>query len=224
MRDDVAMAEVSASSFGLYGRDEQLAVLNRVSASGGSSVMTGEPGTGKSSLLVVASQLAQRSGRRVLTITPTQFDQGLPFAGLAEMVGQVPAGSDTMLPGPQRRALSVALQQADPDGYDIDPLAVSLAVRGLLAQVCQVEPVTLVVDDLQWMDKESKGSLGFALRHLAVPHGRLGVLVGTRPQGWTATSSTVFVSPGTTWSWGRWTKRRWAYCCASGSGRAGPLR
>ncbi len=177
------MDEVTAAAFGLFGREDALRILSDVLASGGSAVAIGDPGVGKSSLLKVADQLAQRRGRRVLSVTPTQFDRGLPFAGLAELVAQCPEGTDEGLPGPQRRGLAVALQRAEPDGPEVDALAVPLAVQGLLTQLCKSEPVALIIDDLQWLDRASLGSLGFALRRISVEPHRLSVLVGTRPEG-----------------------------------------
>ncbi|TCM37032.1 LuxR family transcriptional regulator [Kribbella sp. VKM Ac-2568] len=172
------MDEVSAAAYGLFGREDAVRLVSDVLDHGGSAVAIGEPGVGKSSLLKVADQLAQRRGRRVLSVTPTQFDRGLPFAGLAELVNQCPEGAADRLPGPQRRALAVALQRAEPDG-EIDALAVPLAVRSLLTQLCEVEPVTLFIDDLQWLDQASVGSLGFALR--AIDSRRLSVLIASRP-------------------------------------------
>jgi DNA-binding CsgD family transcriptional regulator len=175
------MGEVSAA-FGLLGREDSLRVVNDVLVSGGSVVAIGDPGVGKSSLLRVASQLAKVRGRRVLSVTPTQFDRGLPFAGLAELIGQFPEGADSGLPGPQRRALAVALQRAEPGGREADALAVPLAVRGLLTQLTESGPVALIIDDLQWLDQASAGSLSFALRRISVEPHRLSVLVATRPE------------------------------------------
>jgi DNA-binding CsgD family transcriptional regulator len=175
------MGEVSAA-FGLFGREDSLRVVNDVLVSGGSVVAIGDPGVGKSSLLRVASQLAKVRGRRVLSVTPTQFDRGLPFAGLAELIGQFPEGADSGLPGPQRRALAVALQRAEPGGREADALAVPLAVRGLLTQLSESGPVALIIDDLQWLDQASAGSLSFALRRISVEPHRLSVLVATRPE------------------------------------------
>jgi len=175
------MGEVSAA-FGLFGREDSLRVVNDVLVSGGSVVAIGDPGVGKSSLLRVASQLAKVRGRRVLSVTPTQFDRGLPFAGLAELIGQFPEGADSGLPGPQRRALAVALQRAEPGGREADALAVPLAVRGLLTQLTESGPVALIIDDLQWLDQASAGSLSFALRRISVEPHRLSVLVATRPE------------------------------------------
>ncbi|MEV6412989.1 AAA family ATPase [Kribbella sp. NPDC051718] len=173
------MDQVSATAYGLFGRDDALQAVSDLLEHGGSAAVTGEPGFGKSSLLKVAGQLAQRRGRRVLAISPTQFDRGLPFAGLAELVNQCPDGVLDQLPGPQQRALAISLQRAEPEGRDADALAVPLAVRGLLARLCEISPVTLVIDDLQWLDQASEGSLAFAVR--AVDPERLGVLVGMRP-------------------------------------------
>ena len=177
------MEEVTAAAFGLFGREDDLRVLSDVLDGGGSAVAIGDPGVGKSSLLKVADQLAQRRGRRVLSVTPTQFDRGLPFAGLAELIAQCPEGADRAFPDPQRRGLAVALQRVEPDGREVDALAVPLAVQGLLTHLCESEPVALIIDDLQWLDQASLGSLGFALRRISVEPHRLSVLVGTRPEG-----------------------------------------
>jgi len=181
--DDVWVEIGAAAAFGLFGREDDLSVLSNVLDLGGSAVATGDPGVGKSSLLKVADQLAQRRGRRVLSVTPTQFDRGLPFAGLAELIAQVPEGADLALPEPQRRGLAVALQRAELDGPEVDALAVPLAVQGLLTHLCESERVALIIDDLQWLDQASLGSIGFALRRIAVDPQRLSVLIGTRPEG-----------------------------------------
>jgi DNA-binding NarL/FixJ family response regulator len=58
-----------------------------------------------------------------------------------------------------------------------------MAVRSLLVDLCTTEPVAIVIDDLQWLDEASVGSLAFALRRTSVEAGRLSVLVATRPEG-----------------------------------------
>jgi predicted ATPase len=73
------------------------------------------------------------------------------------------------------------LQRAEPGGGEVDALAVPLAVRGLLRQLTESGPVALIIDDLQWLDHASVGSLGFALRRFSAGAHRLSVLVATRP-------------------------------------------
>lgn len=176
MPDDGPMDGASAA-YGLYGREDVLRVVNDLLDRGGSAVVVGEPGLGKSSLLKVSNQLAQRRGRRVLSVAPTEFDRGLPFAGLAELVSQCPPDVEARLPEPQRRALAVALQRTD--GGDVDALAVPLAVRSLLTQLSEVQQAVLILDDLQWLDRASAGCLAFALRTVDVQ--RVSVLAATRP-------------------------------------------
>ena len=168
-------------ALGLFGREDVLRVVGDVLDRGGSAVAVGDPGAGKSSLMKVAARLARRRGRRLLSVAPTQFERGLPFAGLAELIGQCPEDADSALPGPQRRALAVALQRAEPDGREVDALAVPLAVRALLKQLAESEPIALLIDDLQWLDQASVGSLAFALRGVSAEPHRLSVLVATRP-------------------------------------------
>lgn len=177
------MATTTAEAHGLFGREPAFDLLDEVLHDGGYAVLSGEPGLGKSSLLKAISQVAQRHGRRLLSITPTEFDRGLPFAGLAELLAQCPPEARAELPGPQRRALAVALQQDDPDGAGVDPLAVPLAVRTLLTRLCEQGPVALVLDDTQWIDQATLGCLAFALRRIEAAPDRLSVLVGTRPEG-----------------------------------------
>jgi DNA-binding CsgD family transcriptional regulator len=183
LEEDVHVEEVSAAAFGLFGREDTLRTLSGVLDGGGSAVVAGSPGVGKSSLLKVADQLAQRRGRRVLSVTPREFDRGLPFAGLAELIAQCPQGADRHLPEPQRHGLAVALQRVEPGEVEVDALAVPLAVQGVLTHLAGSESLALIIDDLQWLDQASLGSLAFALRRICAEPNRLSVLIGTRPEG-----------------------------------------
>ena len=169
------------TELGLFGREDALHVIDGLLDEGGSAVLVGAPGSGKTSLMRAAARMAAQHGRRVLSVTPTQFEHGLPFAGLAELMSQCPEGVDRELPLPQRRALAVAVQHAETDGGDVNALAVPLAIRGVLRRLCEVEPIALLVDDLQWLDQSTIGSLGFAIRGAAAEPDRLSVLIASRP-------------------------------------------
>jgi DNA-binding NarL/FixJ family response regulator len=73
------------------------------------------------------------------------------------------------------------MQRREPVGGEVDALAVPLAARGLLTRLCGDEPVTIIIDDLQWLDQATVGSLGFALRRMVVARERLSLLVASRP-------------------------------------------
>lgn len=171
----------------LFGREDAAQIIRDVVTGGGSAVFTGSSGAGKSSLLGVAANIGRSQRRRVLSVTPTEFERGLPFAGLAELIAQCPPGADSGLSEPLRRALAVAVAQTEPVGEGVDPLAVPLAIRGLLTGLCRSEPVVILLDDLQWLDPASLGTLGFALRRLSTDPGRLSVVVATRPDPQTGT-------------------------------------
>ena len=67
----------TAYAFGLFGREEDLRIIGAVLESGGSALALGDAGVGKSSLLKIAGQLAQRhdakwrgNGQRLQTVGP----------------------------------------------------------------------------------------------------------------------------------------------------------
>src|SRR5215475_10384524 len=72
-------------------------------------VIEGEPGIGKTTLWAQAVARARALGWRVLSCRPVPSDAGLPHVGLADLLRTVPDEAFGDLPGPQRRALDVAL-------------------------------------------------------------------------------------------------------------------
>jgi hypothetical protein len=76
----------------LVGRDRELAVLDSLlAAAGGSLLVTGEPGIGKSALLEAAAGRARAAGLRVLSYTGVPTETHLPFAGLHQLVSPLRA-------------------------------------------------------------------------------------------------------------------------------------
>jgi DNA-binding CsgD family transcriptional regulator len=124
-------------------------------------VLRGEAGIGKSALLeVLASQTA---GCRVLVGAGVQADTELAFAALHQVLGPLLGGVDR-LPAPQRDALRVAfgLLAAPPP----DRFLVALAVLSLLSDAASEQPIVCLIDDEQWLDKESVHALAFVSRRL----------------------------------------------------------
>lgn len=128
---------------------------------GGSLVVSGDPGIGKTSLLDHA--VAAAAGFRVTTATGVQAERELPFAGLQQVLRAVPDAADR-LPEPQAQVIRVALGHAE---HPVPrPFLLGMAVLGLLAEAARDRPVLVVVDDVHWLDASSVQVLGFAARRL----------------------------------------------------------
>jgi predicted ATPase len=95
----------------LVGRERELGVVDdlvdRVRDRGGTLVIRGQAGIGKSALLAAANRRAAERGMLVLTATGVQSEARLPFSGLHQLLRPVIAGAKG-LPAPQRVALLAA--------------------------------------------------------------------------------------------------------------------
>src|SRR5579864_2346844 len=96
----------------LVGRDPEIAavesLLARIGDGGGSLLVLGDPGIGKSALAEMAAQRAADRGMRVLTCAGVPGEARLSFAGLHQLLRPVLAEADG-LPRGQRDALRTAL-------------------------------------------------------------------------------------------------------------------
>jgi DNA-binding CsgD family transcriptional regulator len=124
-------------------------------------VLQGEAGTGKTTLL----DYAVESGKdfQIVRLLGIESEAELGFAALHELLLPFLAGLRS-LPAPQRDALSGALGLRRADSPDRFLLA--LAALTMLAGVATERPLLCVVDDVQWLDRESAGILGFIARRL----------------------------------------------------------
>jgi len=162
----------------LVGRDEECAALDDLvrTVRGGLSrslVMIGEPGIGKTRLLQYAAAGGDR--QQSVNVVGMQSETRLGFAAMHRLL--VPfLGRMDRLPAPQRDALMVTLGLID--GAPPDQFLVSLAVLTLLADVAADEPLICLVDDVQWLDRESLEVLGFVARRLYAD--RIGLVFGVR--------------------------------------------
>src|SRR5229473_1394060 len=127
----------------------------------GALVVRGEAGIGKTALLEYL--IEQSSGCMVARATGVQADMELPFAGLQQLFGSMPASLEP-LPDPQRDAVEVAFGLRS--GPAPDRFEVGLAILGLLAEVAEQDPLVCVVDDAQWLDQASAQTLAFVARRL----------------------------------------------------------
>lgn len=131
----------------------------------------GDPGVGKSALLEAACFLAD--GFVLLSSRGAEAEEDLPHAGLLELltplrrlINQVPEG--------QAAALARALGWSSPEPVGlggsselpVDRFLVAAGTLSLLAAAAAERPVLVLVDDVQWLDRESSFAVTFAARRL----------------------------------------------------------
>ncbi|MET7395007.1 AAA family ATPase [Dactylosporangium sp. NPDC005572] len=151
----------------LFGRERESQRLAELVASarhgGGALVVRGEAGIGKSALLRQAGLVAAGHGLLVLSVTGTEAEARLPFAGLHQLLRPILGRADE-LPGPQRDAVLTAFGVAR--GTAPDLFLVALAVLNLLAEAAAESGALLVVEDAHWLDPPSADVLAFVARRL----------------------------------------------------------
>jgi DNA-binding CsgD family transcriptional regulator len=154
----------------LYGRDQELTrvrdLIDHVSDRGGTLVIRGEAGIGKSVLISQAAAHARERGLSVLTAAGVQSEARFAFAGLHQLLRPF-LGALEKLPGPQRRALEMAFGILDVlDGRAPDVFLIALGALGVITDAAFKAPLLLVVEDAQWLDGPSCEVLGFIGRRL----------------------------------------------------------
>jgi DNA-binding CsgD family transcriptional regulator len=138
-----------------------------------SLVIAGEAGIGKTSLLRYAARAAV--GVRTVSVAGVESELRLGFAALHRML--VPyLGRIGALPAPQRDALSSAFGLSA--GPPADRFLAGLGVLSLLADAAAEQPLIWLIDDAQWLDRESLEVLGFVGRRLYADS--IGLLFGAR--------------------------------------------
>jgi tetratricopeptide (TPR) repeat protein len=105
----------------------------------------------------------------------------LPFAALQHLCSPFHDLMDR-LPQPQREALAVAFGLSA--GASPNPFLVGLAVLGLLSETAEEQPLLGVIDDAQWLDRESARALAFVARRLLAE--RIALVFAARELGDTA--------------------------------------
>ena len=154
----------------IVGRQSELASVERFldSVHEGTSALLieGEVGAGKTILWKAAIAAAARRSFRCLACRPAQSEIQLSFAALGDLFEGVLSEPLSGLPGPQRRAMEVALLRTDAHGSPPDQRAVSVGLLGVLRSIAASAPLVLAVDDIQWLDPSSARALEFAVRRL----------------------------------------------------------
>jgi DNA-binding CsgD family transcriptional regulator len=137
-------------------------------------VLEGEAGIGKSALLDDAIERSQDMS--VLRASGSPAETGIAFGALLQLLRPA-MDLVTKLPGPQARALEVALAMRE--GEAGARFAIGAACLSLLSRMAEDRPVLVVIDDAQDLDRPSAEAIVFAARRLLAD--RVGVLLAVRP-------------------------------------------
>ncbi|MGW5200879.1 ATP-binding protein [Streptomyces spiralis] len=150
----------------VIGQEEPSAAAREQLGRGGSVLLHGPAGIGKSTVLRALAAEYAPPGRTVLRCSATESESHLPFLALADLFGLVLDEVAGSLPAAQRTALESALTGRGESTLQRDGLALRLAVLSVLRALAAKGPVLIVADDLQWLDSASSELLGFAARRL----------------------------------------------------------
>ncbi|MFH9089719.1 AAA family ATPase [Streptomyces sp. NPDC017673] len=149
--------------------------LQQTGVNGGTLLLSGEAGVGKTALLETTADAARASGTTVLRVTGAEFEAEVSFAGLNQALYPL-VDEFSSLGDEHAGALRVALGFAV--GPAPDRLLLSNAVTLLLRRTAARAPLLLIIDDLPWLDRASAGVLSFAARRLI--GSRVGLLAAFR--------------------------------------------
>jgi DNA-binding CsgD family transcriptional regulator len=149
----------------LVGRDGELARLGSLleearRGAAGALLIRGEAGLGKTSLLEATISLAPDF--KVLRGRGVESEGEIPYAVILELLSGVSLGLE-MLPSPLRAALEAACRLRPFPGGDS---VVTAAWATLLTAVSETKPVLVIVDDIQWVDRNSAEAVLFAARRV----------------------------------------------------------
>jgi DNA-binding CsgD family transcriptional regulator len=174
---------------GLLERAAELAAISGLlelarTGDGGTLLVIGPAGIGKTTLLGSAVASARAAGMRVLAARGRELEEGFSF-GVARqlfeplLAAAAPAERDALLAGAARRALlalngeapGAAEQAAHPRDLVTQPLNAAFAVTHglywLAVNACAMTPLLVVIDDLQWSDTASAGFIGYLAERLS---------------------------------------------------------
>ncbi|BCJ48890.1 hypothetical protein Asp14428_03650 [Actinoplanes sp. NBRC 14428] len=141
-------------------------------AAGGGVALHGPEGIGRSALLDAVAATAAARGELVVRSRPAAAERSLPYAGIADLVAQLPPDAVAALPPAHRAALAQLRRGVGPRSGA--PAQVRrLVLPGLLAHCARNQPVLLLLDDVQWLDAESADLIGFAMRRRPGPRVRV---------------------------------------------------
>jgi DNA-binding CsgD family transcriptional regulator len=178
---EVSVREGASSGSGLLERESAVEGLEgflRAVAQGygGTAVVEGPPGIGKSLLLREMAERAGAHGIRVAKASGAELERELPFVVIRQLYDDLSHRVGGLEPDAVSRLLG-----GDGVGLLTPPNignVVTVLYRGV-ADFARREPLLFVIDDVQWADPDSVRALHFLARRISeLP---VGLLLGTRP-------------------------------------------
>ncbi len=159
--------------------------LDRLADGQGSTLLIeGPAGIGKTRLLAAASELGRSGSGLVLTARAGQLEREMPFVVPRQLFEPMVERADEaerarLLSGSAAMSL-IAFGRQDSGGPNaaVDPVAPIHGLYWLVANLCDSQPVLLVIDDAQWADTQSLRWLDYLARR--APDTAVLLLVGTR--------------------------------------------
>ncbi|GAB7037146.1 MULTISPECIES: helix-turn-helix transcriptional regulator [Catenuloplanes] len=153
----------------LVGRAAEISALmealsRAIGGEGGSLLLVGDPGVGKSALLAEAHEQAVRHGARVVGCAGVPSGRGRAYGGLRQLLHPLRPEIGALRPA-ARQVLLAALGDGA-DGAGTTPQRVGLILLQLLTDATQQDPILLSADDVQWLDDATCQVLAFVVRRL----------------------------------------------------------
>ncbi|WP_433158512.1 LuxR C-terminal-related transcriptional regulator [Kribbella sp. CA-247076] len=136
-------------------------------------VLRGEPGIGKTALLDYLH--SQATSFRTIRVAGIEPELELPYGGLHQLC----ASLRTYLSNPRYEALTTAIGLSAGDAPN--RFQVGLAVLSLVTEVAEERPLVCLVDDAQWLDRETIQTLAFVARRLGAE--RVALVFAVRETG-----------------------------------------
>ncbi|MEU7628757.1 AAA family ATPase [Nocardia sp. NPDC049220] len=128
--------------------------LGRRAAAGRGTVVLveGEPGIGKSALLDAAVPRYTAAGMFVRRATAKELQQGVPFAAVGSWLDV-----DSVEPDPTSDTIRALLRSGNRagDGAATHEFAITEAILDSVDAWCSAGPGVLIIDDVQWADRQS---------------------------------------------------------------------
>jgi AAA ATPase domain len=132
---------------------------------GGTVRVAGDPGIGKSALLQAGTELAVARGYTALSVRATEGESHLPYAALYQLLEPVLSRVDE-LPAGHRAALLGAFGLTDAGPAPANRFFIAMAALELLADAAAGTPLLVGVDDLAWLDDDSRDAIEFISRRI----------------------------------------------------------